>query len=93
MERVLGNPSHPYTAALLGSIPRIGARKARLEAIAGMPPDLSDPIRGCAFAPRCAFRVAACGEWPSRLEVHAPDQLSACLRHAERAPARLEAAS
>ena len=93
VESVLGSPSHPYTAALLASIPRIGARKARLEAIAGLPPDLSEPICGCAFAPRCALRVDACGEWPSRLEVHAPGQLSACIRHTELTPARFEAAS
>ena len=93
VKRVLGSPSHPYTAALLASIPRIGARKARLEAIAGLPPDLSEPICGCAFAPRCGLRVDACGEWPSRLEVHAPGQLSACIRHTELTPARFEAAS
>jgi oligopeptide/dipeptide ABC transporter ATP-binding protein len=93
VERVLGSPSHPYTLALLGSIPRIGAKKARLDAIAGLPPDLSEPIRGCAFAPRCGLRVDACAEWPSRLEIHAPGQLSACLRHVELAPPRLEAAS
>jgi oligopeptide/dipeptide ABC transporter ATP-binding protein len=90
---VLGSPSHPYTAALLASIPRIGAKKARLEAIAGLPPDPSEPIRGCAFAPRCGLRVDACGECPSRLEVHARGQLSACIRHAELTPARFEAAS
>ena len=33
------------------------------------------------------------GEWPSRLEVHAPGQLSACIRHTELTPARFEAAS
>jgi oligopeptide/dipeptide ABC transporter ATP-binding protein len=93
VESVLGSPSHPYTAALLASIPRIGAKKARLQAISGMPPELSEPIRGCAFAPRCGLRVDACGEWPSRLEVHAPGQLSACIRHAELTPARFEAAS
>ena len=90
---VLGSPSHPYTAALLASIPRIGARRPRLEAIAGLPPDLNEPIRGCAFAPRCRLRVDACGEWPARLEVHAPDQLSACLRHAEPTSARFEVVS
>jgi oligopeptide/dipeptide ABC transporter ATP-binding protein len=93
VESVLERPSHPYTAALLASIPRIGAKKARLEAIAGMPPDAGEPIRGCAFAPRCRLRVDACGEWPSRLEVHAPGQLSACIRHAELTSARVEAPS
>jgi oligopeptide/dipeptide ABC transporter ATP-binding protein len=93
VERVLENPSHPYTTALLASIPRIGAKRARLEAIAGLPPDLSEPIRGCAFAPRCALRVDACSAWSSLLEVHAPGQISACLRHAELGRVQLEAAS
>jgi oligopeptide/dipeptide ABC transporter ATP-binding protein len=93
VERVLESPSHPYTSALLASIPRIGAKRARLEAIAGLPPDLSQPIRGCAFAPRCGLRVDACAEWPSRLEIHAPGQHSACLRHAELPPARPEVAA
>jgi oligopeptide/dipeptide ABC transporter ATP-binding protein len=93
VERVLESPGHPYTAALLASIPRIGAKRARLEAIAGLPPDLSEPIRGCAFAPRCGLRLDACAEWPSRLEIHAPGHLSACLRHVELVRAPLEAAS
>jgi peptide/nickel transport system ATP-binding protein len=93
VERVLESPSHPYTAALLASIPRIGAKKARLEAIGGLPHDLSEPIYGCVFAPRCRLRVDTCAEWPSRLEIHEPDQLSACLRHVELALARSEAAS
>ena len=54
---------------------------------------IREPIRGCAFAPRCRLRVDACGEWPARLEVHAPDQLSACLRHAEPTSARFEVVS
>jgi oligopeptide/dipeptide ABC transporter ATP-binding protein len=92
VKRVLENPSHPYTAALLASIPRIGARRIRLEAIAGLPPDLHEPIRGCPFAPRCGLRADVCADWPSHLETHAPDQLSACFRHRELAPARSEAA-
>jgi peptide/nickel transport system ATP-binding protein/oligopeptide transport system ATP-binding protein len=93
VERVLGSPSHPYTAALLGSIPRIGAKRTRLAAIAGLPPDLGQPIRGCPFAPRCRVRVDACAEWPSRLAAHAPGQLSACLRHVDLAPVQLEVSS
>jgi oligopeptide/dipeptide ABC transporter ATP-binding protein len=90
VERVLGSPSHPYTAALLASIPRIGVKRTRLAAIAGLPPELSEPIRGCVFAPRCRLSVDACAEWPSPLEIHRPGQLSACLRHAELTPARSE---
>ena len=81
--RLLGSPSHPYTAALLGSIPRIGGPKARLAAIPGTPPDLIEPIAGCPFAERCPYAVEACRIWSPELQPHANDQLTACLRHAE----------
>jgi oligopeptide/dipeptide ABC transporter ATP-binding protein len=52
------HPEHPYTEALLGSLPQIegeGIREGRLTAIAGRPPDLIDPPDGCRFAPRCPY--------------------------------------
>jgi oligopeptide transport system ATP-binding protein len=55
------NPRHPYTLGLLRSVPRLDEpRRERLEPIDGQPPDLSRLPPGCAFAPRCAFRVARC---------------------------------
>ena len=58
--RVLGDPAHPYTRALL----RAGAetRGARREPIAGSPPVLDRPATFCAFAPRCALRRPVCDE-------------------------------
>ena len=54
-------PRHPYTLGLLRSVPRLDeARRARLDPIEGQPPDLSRLPPGCAFAPRCAFRVERC---------------------------------
>ncbi len=72
-------PRHPYTAGLLRSVPRLDEpRRARLAAIGGQPPDLTRLPRGCAFAPRCAFRVERCGiESPALLPVGA-EHLSAC---------------
>jgi oligopeptide/dipeptide ABC transporter ATP-binding protein len=52
-------PRHPYTQALLGSIPKIGS-KDPLAAIGGQPPDLSDPPPGCAFHPRCPYAFDRC---------------------------------
>jgi oligopeptide/dipeptide ABC transporter ATP-binding protein len=46
-------PAHPYTRALIDSIPRLGERERRLTAIDGQPPDLAAPPAGCAFHPRC----------------------------------------
>jgi oligopeptide/dipeptide ABC transporter ATP-binding protein len=55
------HPRHPYTLGLLRSVPRLDApRRARLDPIDGQPPDLSRLPQGCAFAPRCAFRVERC---------------------------------
>jgi oligopeptide/dipeptide ABC transporter ATP-binding protein len=62
VREVLQRPSHPYTRALIGAIPRVGNDQPRLETIAGSPPDLSKPIKGCSFAPRCPDRVAQCAE-------------------------------
>lgn len=60
--KLFANPSHPYTRALLGSIPSIHERGERLKTIQGLPPDLSKEISGCAFAPRCPERNnASCG--------------------------------
>src|SRR5919201_304614 len=52
-------PRHPYTQALLNSIPRLGSKEP-LYAIPGQPPDLSDPPPGCAFHPRCPHAWERC---------------------------------
>ncbi len=52
---------HPYSQALLASIPRLEQdNQQRLYSIAGVPPDLSDPPKGCRFAPRCQFATDQC---------------------------------
>jgi oligopeptide/dipeptide ABC transporter ATP-binding protein len=53
-------PSHPYTKALLNSIPRMNEDRKRLTAIDGQPTDLANPPPGCAFAPRCGDVMARC---------------------------------
>ena len=57
---IFGAPRHPYTRALLESVPRLGARAEWLTAIEGQPPDLAALPRGCAFAPRCAHAMERC---------------------------------
>ena len=55
------NPRHPYTIALLRSVPRLDRpRQARLEPVEGQPPDLTRLDAGCAFRPRCRFAAAVC---------------------------------
>ncbi|MFH2201868.1 MAG: ABC transporter ATP-binding protein [Elusimicrobiota bacterium] len=53
VEEIFASPQHPYTRALLQSVPSIFTRKDRLATIQGQPPDLSLPSTGCPFAPRC----------------------------------------
>ncbi|MCT2584507.1 ABC transporter ATP-binding protein [Actinophytocola sp. S1-96] len=51
--QIFTRPRHPYTAALLGALPRLDSASHRLLPIPGQPPDPSEPPPGCAFAPRC----------------------------------------
>jgi len=55
------NLHHPYTEALLASIPQLDQdRSQRLYSIPGLPPDLTNPPKACRFAPRCAFATDIC---------------------------------
>jgi oligopeptide/dipeptide ABC transporter ATP-binding protein len=75
---IYANPRHPYTLGLLRSVPRLDEpRRARLDPIQGQPPDLTRLPPGCAFAPRCAYRVERCAEMPPLVEV-GPAHTSAC---------------
>ena len=71
----------PYTAGLLGSVPRLGApRGERLVPIAGAPPSLVAMPPGCPFAPRCPLAVAEClANEPALLPV-GPGHSAACIR-------------
>jgi len=60
VRRIFAEPAHPYTRALLESIPRLGTRLERLSAIEGQPPDLARLPAGCAFAPRCPKVMDRC---------------------------------
>ena len=53
-------PQHPYTSALLESLPRLDRPERELVPIGGTPPALLSDPPGCAFAPRCRFRVETC---------------------------------
>jgi oligopeptide/dipeptide ABC transporter ATP-binding protein len=75
---IYANPRHPYTLGLLRSVPRLDEpRRARLDPIQGQPPDLTRLPPGCAFAPRCAYKVERCVETPA-LEDVVPGHSSAC---------------
>ena len=81
VRRLFKEPAHPYTRALMESIPRLGARMDRLTAIEGQPPDLASLAPGCAFAPRCPRVVARCRvEAPPETAV-APGHTTRCWLH------------
>ena len=63
VEDIFTNPVHPYTRALLHSIPVLGkGRQQQLEPIRGMTPDPFHRPRGCQFCPRCDFATKRCEE-------------------------------
>ena len=79
VEAVLKSPSHPYTAGLMGSIPRIGVREPRLSQIPGSMPRLNAIPQGCAFNPRCPNSSAECRQSEPVLKT-VGDSRVACLK-------------
>ena len=78
------NPRHPYTIALLNSVPRLDAtERVRLDAIEGLPPDLVDLPQGCSFAPRCKYAYERCTQETPVLVETDTNHTSACWRHDE----------
>ena len=83
-EDIYHNPKHPYTLALLKSVPRIDQpRVAKLDPVQGQPPDLSKLDDGCAFRPRCRFATEKCAQGIPALEKIDGAHLTACFRHDE----------
>jgi peptide/nickel transport system ATP-binding protein len=79
-ERIYHHPAHPYTAAMLNSFPRVRGPKRHLVSLRGAPPDLMDPPKRCAFAPRCPLVFERCWEVEPSLESFTtePQHLARC---------------
>jgi len=75
---VFRSPAHPYTKALLASIPS-GATGRRLKAIEGSVPPLTELPRGCAFAPRCPDALPQCQLEPPPIADIEPDRVVRCF--------------
>ncbi len=82
VERVFSAPAHPYTQALLGSIPDLHTpRQRRLVQIDGEPPDMLSLPSGCRFAPRCPLAHERCAEYPPETAVDGGGSVN-CWLHA-----------
>ena len=71
---------HPYTRALLKSIPAIHTQEQELYSIPGLPPDVSKPIPGCAFAPRCELAETSCQQSIPPFNQVAQGHHAACIK-------------
>jgi peptide/nickel transport system ATP-binding protein len=84
VEEVLGSPAHPYTKALLKSIPVLGrGRGQRLEPIRGSAPDSLDRPEGCQFRPRCDYAGPECARSMPPDEPIGGAHRVMCFRHRE----------
>jgi peptide/nickel transport system ATP-binding protein len=89
---IFHDPKHPYTQALLRSIPKIGPKsRRRLDAIAGMVPDPYTRPKGCPFHPRCEhFMPGRCDEIIPPLISLGPNRYVRCLLYEDQADAARE---
>ena len=80
VHEVLRKPRMPYTAGLIGSIPKVGGLGTRLTPIPGAPPSLINIAPGCTFAPRCYMAREVCNDAePPLVDVDGPTHKSRCL--------------
>jgi len=79
VDTIVHNPRHPYTQALLSSLPKVGVqvKEQRLEGIKGTPPELLNIGPGCRFRERCPYRTQRCEETPVTEHI-TPDHSIAC---------------
>ncbi len=79
VEAIFRAPQHPYTQALVASIPRLGEQPERLPVIEGAPPRLRrEDFAGCSFYPRCPVHISICAEKRPELTEIRAGQLAAC---------------
>jgi oligopeptide/dipeptide ABC transporter ATP-binding protein len=76
---LFAHPLHPYTRALLRSMPTLGAHRERLDAIPGNVPDITRRPSGCTFRDRCPLATDECAFEPPALVAKRPDHTVACI--------------
>jgi oligopeptide transport system ATP-binding protein len=83
-DQIFNRPKMPYTMGLLESLPRLDAAGERLVPIPGQPPNLLRMPPGCAFAPRCKYKMPICDE-PVPLLAFGAGHVARCYLYDERA--------
>jgi len=78
VREIFAAPQHPYTRALMSSVPRLRTWSERLTTIEGAPPALLGEIVGCPFEPRCRFRTERCAQERPPLAERVPGHAWAC---------------
>jgi oligopeptide/dipeptide ABC transporter ATP-binding protein len=80
VKQIFEAPSHPYTQALIASVPKMTGARGRLTTIEGQPPSLMELPQGCRFASRCAFVEQRCLDaYPGTVAV-GPDHTADCWK-------------
>ena len=74
---LFGDPLHPYTQALIASVPSL-EKRGILESIPGLPPDLRNPLQGCRFHPRCSYAREVCAKEEPEFKEIEPRKFVAC---------------
>ena len=83
VREIFNEPSHPYTQALLSSVPKMEEKVDRLHSIQGQPPSLLDLPEGCTFAPRCPHVMDVCWrDYPATASV-GREHTANCWLHVE----------
>ena len=78
--QLFDNPAHPYTEALIRSVPDLDTSVDLLPSIEGQPPSLDNLPEGCSFAPRCPYVFDKCSEYPPAFST-GMGQVASCWRY------------
>lgn len=82
VDEIFYRPTHPYTRALLSSVPKIHTNnKEQLYSLKGTPPDLTNPPVGCSFAARCEYGMKVCRQKYPEITSFSDSQECSCWLH------------
>jgi len=77
------DPKHPYTKGLIGSVPKLGQKRSRLDSVPGNVPNPNQMPKGCKFAPRCKDVMPVCWEEEPAITTTGPERFCRCWLYRE----------